>query len=165
MITHRHNEVRDAIGDLASLVWSSVKHEPIVKSVHDDNSNEVLIADLCVRGVWLPQAEALFDICIIDSDAQSYLGQSPTQVLSVAENEKKRKYLDAAVARRAHFTPLCFSVDGIAGSEAASFLNRLAYCLSARWWRSYANIMFWICAQLSFDILRATVLCLRGSCT
>ena len=123
MITQCHNEVRDAIGDLASLVWSSVKHEPIVKNAHDDDtcSGEVFIADLCVRGVWLPQAEALFDIRIIDTDAQSYLGHSPTQVISVAEDEKKRKYLDAAAARRAHFTPLCFSVDGVAGSEAASF--------------------------------------------
>ena len=88
---------------------------------HDDNSGDVLIADLCVQGVWLPQAEALFDIRIIDTDAQSYLGQPPTQVLSVAKNEKKRKYLDAAVARHTHFTPLCFLVDSIAGSEAASF--------------------------------------------
>ena len=108
LITQRHNEVRDAIGDLASLVWSSVKHEPIVKNAHDGDSSEVLITDLCVRGVWLPQAEVLFDICIIDTDTQSYLGQSPTQVLSAAENEKKRKYLDAAVACRAHFTPLYF---------------------------------------------------------
>ena len=165
LITQRHNEVRDAIGDLASLVWSSVKREPIVKNSHDDDSGEVLIADLCIRGVWLPQAEALFDIRIIDTDAQSYLGQSPTQVLSVAENEKKRKYLDAAIARRAHFTPLCFSVDGVAGSEAASFLKRLTYCLSARWERSYADIMYWIRARLSFAILRATVLCVRGSRT
>ena len=165
LITQRHNEVRDAIEDLASLVWSSVKREPIVKNAHDDDSGEVLIADLCVWGVWLPQAEALFDIRMIDTDAQSYLGWSPTQVISVAENEKKRKYLDAAAACRAHFTPLCFSVDGVAGSEAASFLKRLAYCLSACWERSYADIMYWIRARLSFAILRATVLCVRGSRT
>ena len=142
-----------------------MKREPIVKNVHDDASGEVLIADLCVRGVSLPQAEALFDIRIIDTDAQSYLGRSPTQVISVAESEKKRKYLDAAAARRAHFTPLCFSVDGVAGSEAASFLKRLVYCLSARWERSYADIMYWIRARLSFAILRAIILCVQGSRT
>ena len=165
LITQHHNEIRDAIGDLASLVGSCVKREPIVKNAHDDDSGEVLIADLCVRGVWLSQVEALFDIRIIDTDAQSYLGRSPTQVMSFAENEKKRKYLDAAAARRAHFTPLCFSVDGVASSEAASFLKRLAYCLSAHWERSYADIMYWIRAQLSFAILRATILCVRGSPT
>ena len=86
-------------------------------------------------------------------------------MISVAENEKKRKYLDAAAARHAHFTPLCFSVDSVAGSEAASFLKRLAYCLSARWERSYSDIMYWIHAQLSFATLRATVLYVRGSHT
>ena len=58
-----------------------------------------------------------------------------------------------------------FSVDGVAGSEVASFLKRLAYCLSARWERSYADIMYWIRARLSFAILRAIVLCVRGSRT
>ena len=92
-----------------------------MKNAHDDDSGGILITDLCVQGMWLPQAEALFDIHIIGTDAQSYLGQSPTQVISVTENEKKRKYLDAAVACCTHFTPLCFSVDGVAGSETASF--------------------------------------------
>ena len=163
LIIQRHNEIRDAIGDLAALAWSSVKREPIVKEAHDGYSTDVLVADLYIRGVWLPQAEALFDIRIIDTDAQSYLSQPPASVILTAENEKKRKYLDASVARRAHFTPLCFSLDGVAGSEAASFLRRLAICLSLRWERSFADVIFWIRARLAFAILRATVLCVLGS--
>ena len=31
-----------------------------------------LVTDLCVQGVWIPQTEALFDICVVDSDTQSY---------------------------------------------------------------------------------------------
>ena len=80
LITQRHNEIRDAVGDLVALVWGPVKREPIVKDAQDDDSGEVLIADLCVRGVWLPQSEALFDVRIVDTDAQSYLGQTPTPV-------------------------------------------------------------------------------------
>ena len=87
----------------------------------------VLVADLCVRGVWLPQAE---DIRIIGADTQSYLSQPPASVILTAENEKKRKHLGASVAHRAHFTPHCFSVDGVAGLEAASFLRDLLFvCL------------------------------------
>ena len=48
-------------------------------------------------------------------------------VILTAENDKK-KYLDALVAQRAHFIPLCFSVDGVAGWKAASFLRRLGFC-------------------------------------
>ena len=165
LITQRHNEIRDAVGDLASLVWGSVKREPVVKDTSDDDSGETLIADLCVRGVWLPQTEALFDIRVIDTDAQSYLSQPPSSVLFAAETEKKRKYLDASTARRAHFTPLCFSVDGLVGVEAASFLKRLAFCLCARWERSHADVISWIRTRLAFAILRATVLCVRGSHT
>ena len=43
-----------------------------MKEAHDGDSNDVLVADLCVRGVWLPQAEALFDIRIIDTDAHCH---------------------------------------------------------------------------------------------
>ena len=39
-----------------------------------------------VWGVWLSQTEALFDIRVIDTNAQSYY---PTSVLLAAETEKK----------------------------------------------------------------------------
>ena len=55
-----------------------------------------LIADLGVRGVWIPQAEALFDACVTDSDATSYVDCPVSAVLASAKKEKKRKYLLAA---------------------------------------------------------------------
>ena len=51
---------------------------------------------------------------------------APNLVLFRAEGEKKQKYSAAATARQAHFTPFCFSVDGLVGSEAVCFLKRLA---------------------------------------
>jgi len=65
----RHNEVRDAFGDLASLVWSPVTKEPIV--CNNFAGANTLIADLCVHGVWESQTKALFDIRVVDTDAQS----------------------------------------------------------------------------------------------
>ena len=161
LIVQRHNEIRDAIGDLAALLWGQVKREPVV--TEDCTDGETLIADLGVRGVWSPQSEALFDIRVIDTDAQSYLSQAPDLVLFRAEAEKKQKYSAAATARRAHFTPLCFTVDGLAGSEAACFLRRLAGGLSYRWDRSYSEVLCWIRTRLAFAILRATGLCVQGS--
>ena len=61
----------------------------------EDQQSETLIADLCVRRVWLPQAEALFDIRVVDTDAQSYLHHAPSKVLLNAEVEKKSKYAEA----------------------------------------------------------------------
>ena len=40
-------------------------------------SGGALVADLCIRGVWTPQAETLFDIRVVDTDAQSYCDHTP----------------------------------------------------------------------------------------
>ena len=102
---------------------------------------DALIADLCVRGVWGPQTEALFDIRVVDTDAWSYCACSPKDVLGTAEGEKKHKYLQACQDRRATFTPLCVSVDGTLGSEAELFVRRLGDFLAAKWERPYSVVM------------------------
>ena len=55
------------------------------------------------------------------------------------------------------------TVDGALGPEAVSFLQRLVEKLSFRWERGYGKILGWIKSQLSFTVIRATDLCLRGS--
>jgi len=97
-----------------------------------------------------------FDVRIVDTDAQSYLTHSP---LFGAEIEKKRKYSAACCACQAHFTPLCFSVDGLAGGEASSFIKRLASGLAVCWDK---KIIGWVEARLRFALVRPTVLCLCG---
>ena len=125
---------------------------------------DTLITDLCVRGVWEPQTEALFDIRVVNTDARSYLAHSPRDVLCTAEGEK-HKYLQACQNRRATFTPLCVSVDGMLGSEAKIFVKRLSDFLAARWERPYSVVMGWVRAHLSFVIFLAALLCVRGSRT
>ena len=125
--------MRDAFGDLASMVWSQVRREPIVKESSGIDEG-TLVADLCVRGVWQPQCDALFDIRVVDTDAPSYSRQSPCSVLCSAESEKK-KYLQACHDRRADFTPLCVSIDGMLGAEAEFFVKRLDDFLAVKWER------------------------------
>ena len=163
LIIQRHNEVRDAVGDLAALVWGQVVSEPVVRDASVDG--DALIADLGVRGVWEPQAMVLFDIRVVDTDARSYLSHSPSAVLASAEAEKKRKYCDACTECRATFTPLCFSVDGLVGDEAACFLKHLGRSLSSTWERHYGEVIRWLRARLAFALVRATNVCVRGSST
>ena len=99
-----HNEVRDVIGDLASLVYKEVVKEPIVQEANDAGVPS-LIADQSITGVWQPQTVVLFDVRATDTDAPSHSQQVVTAVLSSAEEEKK-KYSEAGVLRRASFTPL-----------------------------------------------------------
>ena len=165
LVTQRHNEVRDAFGDLASLAYSQVIKEPVVREAHNSFNSPALVADLSVHGVWMPQSEALFDIRIIDTDARSYCNRSPSEVLLTAEVEKKKKYHLACTERRAQFTPLCVSVDGMMGKEASVFVKRLSERLSMKWNQNYNNTLCWVRTRLTFAILRATILCLRGSRT
>ena len=160
----RRNEVRDAIGDLASMAWSQVVREPVVREANCSTDTTALVADQSVRGVWVPQVEALFDIKVIDTDAQSYCTRPPITILSNAETEKK-KYQQPCHDRRALFTPLCISVDGMIGKETTVFLKHTAERLSIKWDYSYSSVMCWVKTRLTFSILRATILCLRGSRT
>jgi len=119
----------------------------------------------CVRGVWQPQTGALFDIRIVDTDAQSYSACTPLVVLCSAGAEKKRKYSQACHDHCATFTPLCVSVDGVLGPEAEFFVKRLSDFLAAKWESPYGVMMGWVQARLSFAILQATLLFVRGSHT
>ena len=109
-------------------MWGRVVSEPVVRDASVDG--DALIADLSARGVWEPQALVLFDICVVNTDAKSYLSHSPIAVLASAETEKKRKCCDVCTECHATFTPLYFSVDGLVGDEAACFLKHLGRSLS-----------------------------------
>ena len=88
------------------------------------------------------------------------MNHPPKKVLGTAEKEKKAKYSTACEEKRAQFISLCFSVDGLAGSEAEVFLRRLGDGLAAKWEKSYSEVMGWLMARLLFSILRASTLCL-----
>jgi len=163
LVSHRHKEVRDVFGDLASLISSPVTKKPIVRD--SSEGADALIADLCVRGAWEPQTEAFFDIRVVDTDARSYRARTPHDVLSTAKGEKKCKYLRACQDWHATFTPLCVSVDGMLSSEAEFFVRRMSAFLAAKWERPYSVMIGWVRAHLSFAILRGALLCVRGSRT
>ena len=121
LVIQRHNEVRDVIGDLASVAYKDIVKEPVVQEANDADGVPSLIADLSIRGVWQPQTGALFDVRVTDTDAPSDSQRVVSAILSSAEEEKKKKYSEAAALRRASFTPFVVSVDGVLGREASFF--------------------------------------------
>ena len=66
---------------------------------------------------------------------------------------------------RASFTPICVSVDGLLGKETDFLIRHLCDLLCVKWERPFSLVMNWIRACMSFAILRATLLCVRGSRT
>ena len=73
LVIQRHNEIRDALGDLASIAYKEVVREPVVREPNDREKVPALVADLSVCGVWQPQATTFIDVRVVDSDANSYL--------------------------------------------------------------------------------------------
>ena len=132
LVTQRHNEVRDALGDLAAIVYKHVR-EPIVQEADDSSGRSALIADLSIRGVWQPQTAALLDVRVVDTDAQSYASCTVDAVLCSAEQEKKRKYSAAVEERHASFTPFVVSVDGVLGHDAQHLMKRLCDQIAMKW--------------------------------
>ena len=90
LVTQWHNDVGDAFGDLASIAWGQVVREPVVREANCSTDTTALVADLSVRGVWVPQVEALFDIRIIDTEARSYCTHPPITILSKLRRKKRR---------------------------------------------------------------------------
>ena len=164
LVIRRHNEVRDALGELMAMAFGNcVVREPVVREADPENDVEGLVADLATRGLWQSQSEALLDIRVIDTDAASYCHRPVCAVIKSAEEEKKRKYNEAVEARRGSFSPFVLSVDGYVGVEAGCVLRRIAEVLSRKWEKNYGQVMDWVRCTMSFAVIRATGLCLRGS--
>ena len=64
-----------------------VVREPVVREPNDREKVPALVAaDLSVCGVWQPQATTLFDVRVVDSDANFYLHRDVGAVLSSIEH-------------------------------------------------------------------------------
>ena len=61
------------------------------------------------------------------------------------------------------FTPLVIGTNGGMGVECSKFLANLAEMLSKKQNEEYSDVMGWLRTKLSFEVLRAAILCVRGS--
>ena len=77
--------------------------------------------DVLVYGLWETGTSCVLVVCISDTDQPSYKDDSSKKVLEAHVKRKKGKYLQACLDRRRSFTPLVYSVDGMACREARSF--------------------------------------------
>lgn len=130
LVTQHHNEVRDALGDIATLAFKEVTRELVVREADEASGISALVADLGVRGVWQPQAEALFIIHVIDTDAQPHAHRSVNTVLATAE--KKRKYTQAPQARHASFSSFVLTVDNMMAQEARFVVQWITRALATK---------------------------------
>ena len=170
--TLRHNEVRDFTAGLLREVCHDVTTEPplqpltgeafIASSVKRDDQARL---DISACGFWGGRFEkAFFDVRVFNPSAPS--NQQPQMSATYRKHEKeKRRHYEHRVneIERSSFTPLVFSTTGGMGPSALTFYRRLADLLGERRNTPFNVIMAWMRTRLSFALLRASIMCLRGS--
>jgi len=172
-IALRHNNIRDILADAMREVLHDVQTEPPLLPL----SGEVLLpqsanrdadarADIRARGFWTEQQCAFFDVRVFYPHAPSYVSRSVSALCRSFEEEKKRAYGDRIRhVDRGSFTPLVFSSCGGAGVETGMALRKLASMLAEKRNESYGPTMNLLRTRLSFAIVRASIVCLRGTRT
>ena len=168
----RHNEVRDLLGELLDETCSNVCLEPVLKPIDGEqlrrstNTADDARLDIKAGGFWSANRHecAYFDDRVFYPHAHSYRHRTLEQLYRSHEQDKRRDYEDRVRnVERGTFTPLVFSATGGADPAATTFLKRLADKVAEKRNSSYAQTVGWLRCRLSFALLRASLLCLRGS--
>ena len=87
------------------------------------------LGDTGVIGLWAPFWRCVFNICVVDIDAESYDGRHPQIILSLNERCKEGKYLEDCLEQWHHLTPLVLSLDEVMGEEKNMATKQLASAL------------------------------------
>jgi hypothetical protein len=100
-------------------------------------ANEVLgdeaRGDIGAHGFWKRGSTTIFDIQVCDTDSKSYGNRNSKKVLEGAAHRKKDKYEEACLERRRDFTPMIYSVNGMADKHARAAEKRIAGIHAAKW--------------------------------
>ena len=159
----RHNHVCDYLATQVQSVCPAVDTEPRLLALPDHPDEACL--DLKVRGFWRVTQDAFFDVRVFYPCASSYLSKSLSSTFRQHEQAKKARYGDRVLHHeQGVFTPLVLSSVGGLGQEAMAFLRRLAAMMHQKSpGTSYSQLMGKLRCELSFSLLRDSLMMLRGS--
>ena len=172
-ITRRHDSLKDLLTVLLDKVCVDVQSEPHLLPVTDEimrlksaNTEEGARLDMKARGFWRRGQTAFYDIRVTHVNSKTNSKKSTRDIFREHEEAKKREYLERVLeVEHASFTPLVFGTNGGMGKECQHFINTLAEKLSKKQNEDYPEVISWLRVRLSMEILRSTILCVRGSRT
>ena len=84
-------------------------------------------------------------------------------MLAAQKKEKNDKYLKACHRIRKDFTPMVYSVDGIAGRDTRSAEKHLVTALAAKWKKPYSEMVYYVRVRMNLTVIRANSLLICGS--
>ena len=111
----------------------------------------------------LLRSPTYIDVRVLHPNSQSDAEKPLLSMYRCHEEEKKTKYLHRIIqVEKANFSPFVVSTTGGIAPEATSFLKRLAQKLSSKLNQSYPNIMGYLRRKLRFELLKTTLMAVRG---
>ena len=156
----------DYFGNLAKNLDEGATPLLIIFRHRSANTAHDARPDIRARNFWRQGQDTYFDIRVTHVDALSYKDQATEIIFKQQEEEKKRSYNQRIIeVEHGTFTPLVIGTNGGMGQECHRFIKQLASLLSRKRTEKYASTITWIRTKLSFEVLRSTVLCVRGSRT
>jgi hypothetical protein len=168
----RHNELRDLTGELLSQVCHNVSTDPHLQPLSGETlrhntaiTEENARLDLKANGMWGDRFHTtFFDVRVFSRHATSYKSTAPSSLYQRHEKEKRRAYNQRITeVEQASFSPLVFSATGGMGRTATTVYQRVAALIAKKKTQDYNQTLLWIRSRLSFALLRAAIMCLRGT--
>ena len=169
-INSRHDNIKNFAAKLLEGLCKDVEVEPHLQPCNGvrfkpsvNTSNEARL-DVRARGFWRNGQNAFFDVCITNAEADSQVDRSVDAILRTHETKKKTAYNTRIIEiEHGTLTPIIFTTKGAMGNECEKFFKALAQKLSKKKGEQYADIIRYIRIKLSFLVLKASLLCLRGT--
>ena len=169
-VSLRHNTLRDTTAELLRYTCRDVVTEPPllpIAGVHlppGSNTTDNARLDVSVRSLWNPLERAFMDIRVFHAPAPSNRNLKSIPKMYVHHEQLKKKAYNPRVIQveKGVFTPMVFSTTGGMGEEAKKMVTRLAGKYAMKSGQSYAESVSFIRRRLRFDLLKSTIIALRG---
>ena len=119
--------------------------------------------DVRARGFWREGKNAFFDMRITNTNSEFQRHLTSEKIFTIHEKEKKRQYNNRIMnLEHGTFTPSVFSVNGGMVKECLKFHKFAAEKIVNKSGCRYEKVLSIIKCKLSFLILRASLMCVRG---
>ena len=163
--------MRDFEAQLLKSICNDVETEPKLQPVNNRtnfsasaNISAEARLDVRARGFWRPGQNAFFDVRITNETCDSQFTSTVKSILRKHENEKKREYNQRVIEiEHGTFTPLVYTTSGAMSHECSKFHKALAEKISQKKDEQYNEVIRYMRLNISFLVLKATLLCIRGS--
>ncbi len=170
-VSMRHNSLVDVIAKmLSSAGCKDVETEPVLLPTagtilpSGSNTSDNARADVSARSVWNPLEKAFFDVRVYHAQAPSNRNLKTIPNMYRHHEELKKRAYNARVieVEKGVFTPVVFSTSGGMGNEAKNLFKRIAEKMAAKTGQRYSETITFIRKRIRFDLLKTTVIALRG---